>query len=156
MNTLNRRSTDSFYVKPQVNERPLRRATDSFVNGVVTKNGYSVNRPIVSDSLSKTIPIRKETLPSRPHNGLEQIDSVPHHQGLVRRPDILHIQAIGPAIMTPLARLFGLNVVVTHHGPDYDRQKWGFFAKLVLRIGEYFGMRCANERIAISKESLIK
>jgi DNA-binding CsgD family transcriptional regulator len=79
MNTLNRRSTDSFYVKPQVNERPLRRATDSFVGGVVTKNGYSVNRPIVSDSLSKTIPIRKETLPSRPHNGLEQIDSVPHH-----------------------------------------------------------------------------
>ena len=73
------------------------------------------------------------------------------YAGLVRRPDILHIQAIGPAIMTPLARLFGLNVVVTHHGPDYDRQKWGVFAKLVLRIGEYFGMRCANERIAISK-----
>ena len=79
MSTPNRRSTDSFYVKPQVNERPLRRATDSFVDGVVTKNGYFVNRPIVSDSLSKAIPIRKETLPSRPHNGSEQIDSVQHH-----------------------------------------------------------------------------
>ena len=66
MNTLNRRSTDSFYVKPQVNETPLRRATDSFVDGVVTKNGNFVNKPIVSDSLSKAIPIRKETLPSRP------------------------------------------------------------------------------------------
>jgi ATP/maltotriose-dependent transcriptional regulator MalT len=79
MNTLNRRSTDSFYVKPQVNERPLRRATDSFVDGVVTKNGYSINRPIVSDSLSKTIPIRKEILPSQLHNGLQQTDPVSHH-----------------------------------------------------------------------------
>ena len=79
MSTPNRRSTDSFYVKPQVNERPLRRATDSFVDGVVIKNGHFVNRPIVSDSLSKAIPIRKETLPSRPHNGSEQIDSVQHH-----------------------------------------------------------------------------
>jgi len=73
------------------------------------------------------------------------------YAGLVRRPDILHIQAIGPAIMTPLARLLGLKVVVTHHGPDYDRQKWGRFAKSVLLLGERFGMRYANERIVISK-----
>jgi glycosyltransferase involved in cell wall biosynthesis len=68
----------------------------------------------------------------------------------VRRPDILHIQAIGPAIMTPLARLLGLRVVVTHHGPDYDRQKWGRFARNVLQLGERCGMRYANRRIVIS------
>ncbi|MCU7858714.1 MAG: glycosyltransferase family 4 protein, partial [Candidatus Thiodiazotropha sp. (ex Lucinoma kastoroae)] len=68
-----------------------------------------------------------------------------------KRPDILHIQAIGPAIWTPLARMFGLHVVVTHHGPDYDRQKWGKFAKFVLRTGERFGMRYANDRIVISE-----
>ncbi|MGA1288768.1 MAG: glycosyltransferase family 4 protein [Rubrivivax sp.] len=45
------------------------------------------------------------------------------HAGLVLRPDVLHIQAIGPALWTPLARLLGLRVVVTHHGPDYQRQK---------------------------------
>lgn len=67
-----------------------------------------------------------------------------------RRPDVLHIHAIGPAFMTPLARLFGLRVVVTHHGPDYDRQKWGGAAKTVLRLGERFGMRFANQRIVIS------
>jgi glycosyltransferase involved in cell wall biosynthesis len=69
----------------------------------------------------------------------------------VVRPDILHIHAIGPAIVTPLARLLGLRVVVTNHGPDYDRDKWGPFAKWVLRTGESFGMRCANARIAISR-----
>jgi len=68
-----------------------------------------------------------------------------------RRPDILHIHAIGPAIMTPLARLLGVPVVVTHHGPDYDRQKWGRFARLVLQLGERFGMRWSNERIVISE-----
>lgn len=69
----------------------------------------------------------------------------------VKRPDILHIQAIGPAIMTLPARLMGLRVVVTHHGPDYDRQKWGLFARFVLQLGERWGMRWSNGRIVISK-----
>ncbi len=69
----------------------------------------------------------------------------------IRRPDILHIQAIGPALMTPLARLLGLRVVVTHHGPDYDRQKWGPFAKTMLKMGERFGMRWSHGRIVISE-----
>jgi glycosyltransferase involved in cell wall biosynthesis len=68
----------------------------------------------------------------------------------IKRPDVLHIQAIGPALMTPLARLLGLRVVVTHHGPDYDRQKWGKLAKAALQLGEFFGMRFSNARIAIS------
>jgi glycosyltransferase involved in cell wall biosynthesis len=67
------------------------------------------------------------------------------------RPDILHIHGIGPAIVTPIARLLGLRVVVTHHGPDYDREKWGPFARLVLRLGERFGMNKAHARIAISR-----
>lgn len=73
------------------------------------------------------------------------------YAGLIARPDVLHIQAIGPALMTPLARFLGLRVVVTHHGPDYDRQKWGRLAKFVLHTGELFGMRCANARIVISR-----
>ncbi|MFI3156956.1 MAG: glycosyltransferase family 4 protein [Methylococcaceae bacterium] len=69
-----------------------------------------------------------------------------------KRPDILHIQAIGPSIMTLLARSLGLRVVVvTHHGPDYDRQKWGRFARFILMLGERWGMRCSNGRIVISK-----
>ncbi len=66
------------------------------------------------------------------------------------RPDVLHLHAVGPALVTPLARLFGLRVVVTHHGPDYDRDKWGPFARLVLRLGEHLGMRCCHACIAIS------
>jgi glycosyltransferase involved in cell wall biosynthesis len=68
----------------------------------------------------------------------------------IKRPDILHIHAIGPALMTPLARLLGLKVVVTHHGPDYNRQKWGAFARAILKLGECLGMRFSNSRIVIS------
>lgn len=65
-------------------------------------------------------------------------------------PDLVHIHAIGPSLLTPIARLMGLKVVITNHGPDYDRQKWGKVAKSVLRLGEKMGGLCANEVIVIS------
>lgn len=68
-----------------------------------------------------------------------------------RRPDILHIHAIGPSLCVPLARLAGLRVVTTHHGYDYDRAKWGRLARQALRAGEACGMRFANGRIAVSQ-----
>ncbi len=68
------------------------------------------------------------------------------------RPDLLHIHAIGPGIMVPLARLFGLKVVVTHHGYDYDRQKWGRGARAMLRLGERFAMHLSQGRIAVSDD----
>lgn len=67
------------------------------------------------------------------------------------KPDVVHIHAIGPSLMVPLARLLGLKVVTTNHGPDYDRQKWGALAKLILRTGERLGTRYSNRVIVISK-----
>lgn len=67
-----------------------------------------------------------------------------------QKADILHIQAIGPALLTPFARLLGMRVVVTHHGADYERQKWGKMAKLILKTGERFAAKYANDIISIS------
>jgi glycosyltransferase involved in cell wall biosynthesis len=64
--------------------------------------------------------------------------------------DILHVHAIGPGILIPFARLLGLKVVFTHHGPDYNRAKWGPVARFVLRLGERWGTASANEIIVIS------
>lgn len=64
--------------------------------------------------------------------------------------DIVHIHAIGPAMLAPLARLLGMKVVFTHHGPDYDRDKWGFAAKTMLKFGERMGCTFANDVIVIS------
>jgi len=64
--------------------------------------------------------------------------------------DVVHIHAIGPSLLTPFARILGLKVVITNHGPDYDRQKWGKLAKSILRLGEKVGGIFANEVIAVS------
>ncbi len=66
-------------------------------------------------------------------------------------PDILHIHAIGPSLFIPIARLLGLKVVMTHHGPDYQRKKWGKFARLILILGERFGCKWANGIVCISE-----
>lgn len=68
----------------------------------------------------------------------------------LNRCDIVHIHAIGPAIATPFARLLGMKVVITHHGPDYNRQKWGLVAKFALKSGEWIGGKFAHEIIGIS------
>ena len=64
--------------------------------------------------------------------------------------DILHVHAIGPALLTPYAKMRGLKVVFTHHGPDYDRDKWGRAAKTILKLGERMGCMFADEVIVIS------
>lgn len=64
--------------------------------------------------------------------------------------DILHIHAIGPALLVPYAKMLGMKVVFTHHGPDYDRDKWGFAAKTMLKLGERLGCMFADEVIVIS------
>ncbi|MFA5270771.1 MAG: glycosyltransferase family 4 protein [Candidatus Omnitrophota bacterium] len=64
---------------------------------------------------------------------------------------ILHIHAVGPAILIPLARLLGMKVIFTHHGSDYQRNKWSKFAKVALRLGEFLGLKFADRVIAISR-----
>lgn len=67
------------------------------------------------------------------------------------KADLVHIHAVGPCLLVPFARILGLKVVVTNHGPDYDRQKWGGLAKAMLRLGEKWGGKYANEVIVISR-----
>ncbi|MCM8791031.1 MAG: glycosyltransferase family 4 protein [Candidatus Omnitrophica bacterium] len=67
-------------------------------------------------------------------------------------PDILHIHAIGPSLFVPLAKMLGMKVVMTNHGPDYKRKKWGRVAKAVLRFGEYLGSRYSNAVICVSQQ----
>ena len=65
-------------------------------------------------------------------------------------PDLIHIHAIGPSLFAPIARLLGMKVVVTHHGPDYERKKWNPAAKAFLKFCEWMGMIFANEVITIA------
>lgn len=70
---------------------------------------------------------------------------------LFNRPHIVHIHGIGPALFTPLFKLIGCKVILTHHGADYERGKWGCFAKIVLKIGEKIGFKFANKIIVLNE-----
>lgn len=65
---------------------------------------------------------------------------------------LIHIHAIGPAIWSQFARKLGLKVVVTHHGFDYRREKWGDAARMILRAGERSAIQSAHGLIVISRE----
>ena len=68
------------------------------------------------------------------------------------KPDLIHIHAIGPSLLVPFIRLMGMKVVMTNHGHNYRHDKWGFFAKKILSLGEYWGGKYADEIIVISSE----
>ncbi|SMC23063.1 Glycosyltransferase involved in cell wall bisynthesis [Andreprevotia lacus DSM 23236] len=69
-----------------------------------------------------------------------------------QRNKVIHFHAIGPSFFVPLARLLGMHVVMTHHGQDYQRQKWGKGARWFLRTAEKFGVRWANHVVVISHQ----
>jgi glycosyltransferase involved in cell wall biosynthesis len=69
---------------------------------------------------------------------------------LFERPDIAHFHNTGPAVFIPLLRLFGIRTVLTYHNVSYTHQKWGLFAKLILRLGEHFSAKFADKIIAVS------
>ena len=65
--------------------------------------------------------------------------------------DLIHFHTEGPCILCWLPRLFGKKVVVTVHGLDHMRQKWGKFASAYILQGEKVAVRHANSIIVLSK-----
>lgn len=68
------------------------------------------------------------------------------------RYDVVHIHAEGPAVMCWLPRLMGKRVIVTVHGLDHQRAKWGRLAKRYILTGEKNAARFADAIIVLSRE----
>lgn len=64
--------------------------------------------------------------------------------------DCIHYHAEGPAVMAFLPHLLGIRTVVTIHGLDWQRSKWGGFASWYLKQGEKTAVACADEIIVLS------
>jgi glycosyltransferase involved in cell wall biosynthesis len=70
----------------------------------------------------------------------------------LRRYDVVHFHAIGLALFCWLPRLFTpAKVVVTCHGLDWQRSKWGKFSSLLIYLGERIAVLCAHEIIVVSE-----
>ena len=68
--------------------------------------------------------------------------------------DIVHFHALGPSLFSWIPRLFSpAKVMVTCHGLDWQRAKWGKLASSSILLGEKVAVSCAHE-LAVVSESL--
>ena len=68
------------------------------------------------------------------------------HRAAWGKYDVVHIHAEGPAAMCFLPKLHGKKVVVTVHGLDWARAKWGGFATKYIKFGERQAVKQADEK----------
>ena len=65
--------------------------------------------------------------------------------------DIVHYHAEGSCAMLWLPHLFHKKIVVTIHGLDWSRSKWGGFATKYIKHGEKCAVKYADKIIVLSK-----
>jgi len=72
---------------------------------------------------------------------------------IFRQVDVINFQAIGPASLIWLVKIFKPKtpIVFTFHCQDYYHQKWGVFARFYLKLGEKIGCRYADKVVVISR-----
>ena len=122
----------------------------------IAARGFDVTvirrKDYVSDELSEWKGVRLIDIDSPKKKAFEAIVHTFRaiRQAKRMKADVIHFHSIGPALLVPYAKLLGMKVVFTHHGPDYDRDKWGFAAKNMLKLGEWMGCKCADHVIVIS------
>lgn len=72
-------------------------------------------------------------------------------KALFGKYDVLHYHAEGCCAMLWLPHLFRKRIVVTIHGLDWQRSKWGGFATKYIKFGEKLAAKYADEIIVLSK-----
>lgn len=66
--------------------------------------------------------------------------------------DCIHYHAEGSCAMLWIPHLFKKKIVVTIHGLDWQRAKWGGFASKYIKFGEKLAVKYADEIIVLSNE----
>jgi glycosyltransferase involved in cell wall biosynthesis len=67
--------------------------------------------------------------------------------------DIIHFHALGPGLFSLIPRLVSQSkVVLTCHGLDWKRAKWGRFSSRVIRLGEKTAVQFAHEIVVVSSD----
>ncbi|SDZ25030.1 Glycosyltransferase involved in cell wall bisynthesis [Micromonospora pattaloongensis] len=71
---------------------------------------------------------------------------------LRERADIVHYHGLGPGLMAPLPRFLSrARVVLTVHGLDNQRAKWGLAARTVLNTAHWLSGHVPDERVVVSR-----
>lgn len=71
---------------------------------------------------------------------------------LFSKTDVVHYHAEGPCAMIPIIKFFSRKrIIVTIHGLDWQRAKWGGFATKYIKFGEKMAAKYADEIIVLSE-----
>lgn len=107
-------------------------------------------------------------IPSRRYHGMQlvpaatvgtkHLDAIVHSmtstaKALVTGADIVHYHGIGPGLVAPLPRyLSQAKVVLTVHGLDHQRAKWGTTAQTVLGSAHWMSGRVPDRVVVVSRD----
>lgn len=140
-------------VEKHVEEMAIRMASLGHEVFVYARNNYT---PKI---LNEHKGVKIIHLPSIP---TKHLDAISHTflatiHALFQKYDVVHFQAIGPSFLSWIIKIFKRKAVLisTFHCQDYFHQKWGWFARTSLRLGEYMTCRVPDKTIVVSK-SLIQ
>jgi glycosyltransferase involved in cell wall biosynthesis len=128
--------------------------------------------PLMSNDISLTVYRRKPfvstdgsysnirfvDLPSTKIKGVEAFlhSFLATVHALLCKPDVVHFHNIGPALFCPLLKLRKIAVVLTFHSPNYEHDKWGRFAKGLLRFSEKIALNAADKIIFVNRFQMEK
>ena len=71
------------------------------------------------------------------------------------RPDIIQVYGVGNSLWLPFLRLARVPIVSVVDGLDWQRRKWGAFAKRFLRFSEKLALRWSTEYV-VDSQTVIK
>jgi glycosyltransferase involved in cell wall biosynthesis len=136
-------------IEKHVAELALRLGAAGFAIDIYSRPHYShLNGPTEQPGIT----VRR--LPSIP---TKHLDAFSHSvlatcDVLLRPVDIVHYHALGPGLLAGLPRCLAHKAtVVTVHGLDWQREKWGRAASAVLRLGEFGSVRLPHRTVVVSR-----
>jgi len=134
-------------VERHVEELAVRLADRGYHTCVYNRPHYNRSAPSVYRGVEIV------TLPSVPTKHLDAITHVAActAHALRHGADIVHYHAVGPALLSWVPGLRNVGTVVTVHGRDWQRPKWGSLARAALRAGEWMAMHAPDETIVVSQ-----
>lgn len=111
------------------------------------RNYFTPDVPELRGVRVKRLPcLQTKHLETLSHSLLATADS------LFRPYDIVQFHAIGSSPLALVPRLFGKTTVVSVRGLDWQRGKWGTFARNALRFGEWASARSPSATAVVSEE----
>lgn len=137
-----------------VNELATRMVSKGHKVDVYNRRGSHISgRKFVNEIGKNYKGIRIVTIPTFENKSLNAIvySFLASIRVLFSRYDVIHYHAEGPCTMLWIPKLFHKRIIVTIHGLDWQRSKWGNFATKVLKFGEKTAVKYADEIIVLSE-----